>query len=1039
MSSLIAWFARNATASNLVMLALLVGGAGAALSIKQEVYPSFQLDFVDVRMSYPGASPEEVADAILLPIEEQMRSLDIAERVTGTAEQGRARVEVELAEGIDPNRAVQEVTNAVGRVSFFPEDAERPTISIREEQRRIMWLALYGALDERQMFGLAERVRSDLIALPEISRVNTRFAREPEISLEIPQATFRALELTPREVAELVRNSARDVPGGGVRTPGGEVLLRAAERRDLASAYGDIPLVSTEDGSKVLLSDVATVTDGFVDVPMENYYNGGRGVFVMVYAVGDEKPLEVAAAVNRYMKRLNAELPEGTRIDVLQDQAAQYESRLWLLAKNGTIGLALVLLVCGLFLEPRLALWVAIGVPTTLIGAVALLPALGASINMISLFAFIVTLGIVVDDAVIVGENVFHKIQQGVPRMTAAVEGAWEMAVPVLFAVATNVIAFVPLLLVPGETGRFFAPLPAVVIAVFVVSIVEALFILPSHLGHGRSDKKLGWLTRQQRKFSDGFERATDRYFVPLLHACLRFRYLTLAGVAGGVVIILAYYQSGRVDYNFTPVISGLRVDAEVETAPGAPFSDTVRVATHVHDAGYRAAERLGNGDAESVLRGRMNVIGRLGENWADVNFILVPPQNRDFDQATFAEVWREEIGTVSGLDGLFFEWEEGPGSGAGLTVELSHRDREQLESSASTLAERMATYTGITDVRDGFAAGKPQLDVELKPAGRSLGLTSEDVARQVRSAFYGAEALRFQRGRHEVRVMVRLPAEERRSLAAVENLIIRTPSGGETTLAQVAALVPGRAPTEVTRIDGRRVVSVSGNVDTAVANINAVRAALETEVLPELRADYPGLSVGFGGRQREEARAMDRLRFGLLFAAILVYALLAALFRSHAQALVVMGVVPFAIAAAVLGHVLLGYDLSVVSLFGIIAVGGLAVNGGLVLVKEANRRRDEEQARPLEAAAGAARRRLRPILLTSLTTFAGLFPMILETDPQALFLVPMAIALGVGTLFSGLLLPITVPAGLMVLADVRAALRRLYGTKSSDLTPAEA
>ncbi|MEM6560748.1 MAG: efflux RND transporter permease subunit, partial [Planctomycetota bacterium] len=873
MNALIAWFARNITAANLVMAALLIGGGAAALNIKQEVYPSFELDFVDVSMAYPGASPEEVADAILLPIEEQLRALDIAERVTGTAEQGRARVAVELAEGADPNRSVQDVTNAIGRVNFFPDDAERPNISLRQEQRRIMWLALYGDLDERQMFHLAERVRSDLIDTPEISRADVRFARSPEISVEFPQATLRALGLTPREVAEVVGQSAQDVAGGGVRTPGGEVLLRAAERRDAASAYADIPLVSTAEGSKVLLGDVATITDGFVDVPQENYYNDGRGVFIFVYAVGEEKPLEVAAAVRRYMDQINPTLPEGTRLDVLDDSAAEYESRLWLLAKNGAMGLALVMLVSGLFLEPRLALWVAIGVPVTLIGAVALLPLLGASINMISLFAFIVTLGIVVDDAVIVGENVFHKIQEGLPRMQAAVEGAKEMAVPVMFAVTTNVIAFVPLLLVPGETGRFFAPLPAVVIAVFAVSLIEACFILPAHLGHGRESGKVRWLTRQQRKFSNGFERFADKVFLPVLHASLRHRYMTLAVITAGVTVVLAYYQSGRINYSFTPVIAGLRVDAEVETAPGAPFADTVRVAKHVAAAGYRAADQLSDGDPESVLRGRMNVIGRLGENWADVNFILVPPQNRDFDQATFAQVWREEIGEVTGLDAIYFEWESGPGSGAGLTVELSHPDREQLERAAASLAERMESYAGVDDVRDGFAAGKPQIDVELKPAGRSLGLTSEDVARQVRAAFFGAEALRLQRGRHEVQVMVRLPEDERRSLAAVENLIVRTPGGGEATLSQVAELIPGRAPTEVERIDGRRVVSVTGNIDLDVANPGAVRAALEDEVLADLRSEFPGLSVGFGGRQREESRAMEQLRTGLLVAGILIYA----------------------------------------------------------------------------------------------------------------------------------------------------------------------
>ncbi|MEM9491567.1 MAG: efflux RND transporter permease subunit, partial [Myxococcota bacterium] len=592
--------------------------------------------------------------------------------------------------------------------------------------------------------------------------------------------------------------------------------------------------------------------------------------------------------------------------------------------------------------------------------------------------------------------------------------------VPVLFAVATNIIAFLPLLTVPGETGRFLAPLPAVVIAVFIISLVEALLILPAHLGHGGQGalaRLVGPLRRFQRRFSDGFERAVDALFLPALRACMRARYLTLAVIFAAVGMVLAFYESGRINYNFNPVIVGLRVDAEVRTPPGAPFAQTVRIAHHIEDAGVRTADRLGGID--KVVRGRMNVIGRLGENWADVNFILVPPDQRDFDQAEFVRIWREEIGEVSGLESLFFEWEEGPGSGAGLTVELSHPNRRVLETVTEELARRIADYDGVTDVKDGFASGKPQLDVELTTVGASLGLTSEEVARQVRQAFYGAEALRFQRGRHEVKVMVRLPQVERASLSDIENLIIRTPSDGEVTLAQVARLRAGRAFTEILRIDGRRVLEVSCNVDPEVANVNDIRAAVEAELLPELRADYPGLTAGFGGRQREEARAMDQLSLGLLFALIVIFAMLAALFRSYAQALAVMLSVPIAVAAAIAGHVLLGHGLSVVSVFGMIALSGLVVNSGLVLTQELNRRLREEGETPWQATLGATRRRFRPIVLTSLTTFAGLTPMILETEPQALFLVPMAIALGIGTLVSGVLILLALPALMLILADL--------------------
>ncbi|MEL6311102.1 MAG: efflux RND transporter permease subunit, partial [Pseudomonadota bacterium] len=508
------WFTRNSVAANLVMLALLIGGGLAAFNIRQEVFPTFQLDFVDVQMSYPGASPAQVEDGIILPIEEQVRALEVAERVVSTATEGGANIEIELTEGVDPNRAVQDVANAIDRINFFPEDAEQPTIGLRQERDQVMWLVAYGPLTEREILQLAERIRRDLLALPELSQVDVGLARRPEITIEVPQETLRALGMTTGQVADIIGESARDLPGGGVRTPGGDVLLRTAERRDFASAYSDIPLVSTPEGTKIRVGDVASVNDGFEDRRFENYYNGGRGVFIFVYRTGDEKPLEIAAAVNSYLEQLRAELPAGVDVDVLRDRGEQYRSRLSLLVNNGVIGFALVLGVLGLFLQPRLAIWVAIGVPTTLVGALVLLPALGASINMISLFAFIVTLGIVVDDAVIVGENVFHKIQLGMGRMQAAIEGSREMIVPVLFAVATNIVAFLPLLFVPGETGRFFAPLPAVVMAVFVISIVEALFVLPAHLGHGGSrqglvSKALAPINRLQQRFSDGFERAT--------------------------------------------------------------------------------------------------------------------------------------------------------------------------------------------------------------------------------------------------------------------------------------------------------------------------------------------------------------------------------------------------------------------------------------------------------------------------------------------------------------------------------------------------
>jgi multidrug efflux pump subunit AcrB len=652
---------------------------------------------------------------------------------------------------------------------------------------------------------------------------------------------------------------------------------------------------------------------------------------------------------------------------------------------------------------------------------------------MISLFAFIITLGIVVDDAVIVGENVFHNIQQGKRPLEAAIIGSREMVVPILFAVITNIVAFVPLLFVPGETGRFFSPLPAVVIAVFMVSLIEALFILPAHLGHTRDSVSkpgiMGALTRGQRHISDAFEAFTNKVVVPILRQSVRHRFATVSILLSGLIVMYAWYFSGRMNYTFNPVITGLRVDAEVQTPVGSAFEDTVAIANHVEQAGLRVAERLGGVD--KMLQGRMNVIGRRGENWADVNFVLVHPSQRSFTEAEFAKAWRDEIGEVPGMKSLYFEWEEGPGSGAGLTVELSHPDREILEAAATDLAEQLATFSGVSDIKDGYSAGKTQIDVRLTPEGRSLGLSPEEVGRQVRHAFYGAEALRFQRGRHEVKVMVRLPEPERRSLADVQDLIIRLPGGGEAPLSQVAELHEGTAYTEIIRVQGQRVLEVTANIDPEATNVGFVRQALTTTVLPNLADEHRGLDYAFSGRQREEDRAMDRLKIGLTLAMLIIFGLLAALFQSYAQALIVMLSIPFAVGAALLGHVILGYDLSIVSVFGMIALSGLVVNGGLVLVKEMNRQMNEEGLPITEAVVAAGARRFRPILLTSLTTFAGLAPMIFETSSQARFLVPMAIALGFGTLLSAPVVLI-LPACLLTIQRKAAhALKQPLGESS--------
>lgn len=1037
---LIGFMARNHVAANLLMMLFVVGGILVALDIKQEVYPAYELDIVNFSMQLPGATPEEVEEGILLPAEEAVRGLEAVKRLQSTAVEGSGSMSVELLEDVDPNRALQDIKNAIDRVSSFPLEAERPRVELAIRQRSTVTIAIAADMDERTLFEFAERVRNDLLAYDQITQIEVRGIRNPEITIEVPQAQLRSLNLTLDDIAQTVRAAARDVPGGEVRSEGGEVLLRSAGRRYFASEYHDIPVVSAAGGATLKLGDIATIADGFEDVDRVSSFNGKPGVTLWVYQTGDQKPLEIANIVYDYVERMNAELPDSVEMLIMWDRAREYRERLDLLLTNGAFGMGLVLIMLGVFLAPKLAFWVGSAVPVCLLGGIMLLPAMDTTINMISLFAFIITLGIIVDDAVIVGEEVFTNIQAGATRLDAATKGAKRMSIPVLFAVMTNIVAFIPLMFVPGRTGRFFAAIPLVVITVFVISLFESLFILPAHLAHARPVDPnrhgiMPSIARLQTRLSAGFERLTHGVYEPLLALTLRYRGLTVAAFVAGLVVVGAWYESGRLNFTFNPRIEGDRVDAEVRVPFGAPFSETMRVSSLIEQAGLRAAERFGPRD--EVLAGWMNSRGRLGSNAADVNLVLVPQEQREFTPADFVQVWREEIGPLPGLESLYFEWEVGPSGSRGLTVDLSHPDRTTLEAAARELAATLQTYTGVTDIDDGFAAGKPQLDLAITDEARSLGLTHEAIGRQIRHAYYGAEALRMQRARSEVKVMVRLPESERRSLADLENMIVRTPARGEMPLVEAVNMTQTRAHTEISRVNAQRVLTVTANIVPELTNVNKVREDLEANVFPELIASFPGLTFTYGGRQQEEIDAMRALMWGLGASLLIIFGMLAAIYRSYVQAVITMMVVPFAIGAALLGHIVMGYDLSVVSVLGIIATCGVVVNGGLVLTDTMNEL--ISRGAPIEIAAlEASKRRFRPILLTSLTTFVGLAPMIFETSPQARYLIPMAIALGFGIMFSAAVVLLMMPACHLISNRMTVALTgRSKADRSDAVLPA--
>ena len=1018
-AGLLAWFAQNHVAANLVMIAVVVTGLLVARSIRQEIYPTFTLDTVEVRMEYRGASPDEVEHSIILPIEAELRGMDLVREVRSIAREGNASVTAELVPGTDRNRGLQEVTAAIQRISLFPDDAEPPVISLDTGRRRgVLYLSIYGDLDEQGLVKFARQIEEGLLTEPGVSFVEFRGLRRPEIHIEIPQAKLRSLGLRLSDVSRAVQASALDVPAGSIKTPSGDFLLKTTERRSLAKEFAEIPILSRPDGTKVRLGDIAEIRDDFEESDNESYFNGRPSLSLSVYSAESESPLTVARSVQAFVERETANLPPSVGLSIRFNRSEEYKERIDMLLTNGSLGLILVLLALAFFLELRVAFWTAVGIPVSIVGSLVLLPTMDASINMNSLFAFIVTLGIVVDDAVVVGEEIFHRMSTGLNRLQAAIEGVQAMAVPVIFAVSTNIIAFLPLLFVPGETGRFYFVIPAVVIAVFTVSLIECFFILPAHLAHKGRKTRFSLFERFQERQTQlriPIDRAIDRWYRPVVDTAVAHRYFTCTFFFGLLILSAGYVYSGRVDFVFRPSIESPFTQAEFKMPSGTPVERTREVAKEIELAARRALDRNGE---ENILTGIQVGIGqqRYSSGDADVSIRLVPQSQRKITAEEFCNLWREGIPEIPDLESVFFDYLYGPGGANEIDIQISHPEVQILREAAAEVAAAISKYPGVADVNKGFGKEMPQFNFEIKPEGRSLGITARELGTQIRHAFYGAEAIRQPREREELRVMVKRPERERGSLSSLETLLIRVPGGGEIPLNQAARILSTEAPTRIERVDGARVFNVTGNVIAGVTTGNKVLASFGKREMPEIATKYPGLRFSFEGDQREQRDSMHRMSWGLLASVFVIYAIMASLLRSYLQALIVLLVIPWSLAGAVAGHVVMGVTLSVFSVFGMIALCGMVVNGAFVLAITRNRYIASGHSAH-EAVLLAAKRRFRPIILTALTTFLGLGPMIFESSFQAQYLVPMAIAVGMGTLVSAGVILILIPA-LMVIVD---------------------
>lgn len=1018
----IGWMVKNKVTPNLLMIFLLIGGLVTSFNIKKEVFPAFELDMVTIAVSYPGASPEEVEQGILLVVEEAIQSVEGIKEVSARASEGGGTVNAELHEGEDGQKILQEIKQEIDRITTFPAEVEEPTVSLRSHKRQVLQLSLYGDISDMVLRELGEQVRDRLLLKKGISQISIVGSRDYEIHVSISQDQLRAHDLTLSSVAAKIRTASIETPGGEIETRSGDILLRVKDRYDWADEFSRIPIITGKDGTVLYLEDIAEVKEGFEDIDYRVTLNGKPTIALDVYRVGNQTPIGVADSVRETIVEIEADLPPGIQWVISRDRSKVYTERLHLLLKNAFIGLSLVLLLLGLFLEFKLAFWVTMGIPISFLGGMLFLPIFDISINMISMFAFIIALGIVVDDAIIAGENIYEYRQKNLSFIEAAVRGVKDVSIPISFSILTNIAAFLPLMFVPGVMGKIWKVIPLVVVTVFIISWVESIFILPMHLAHSNGKPKnpiLAFFYRWQQKFGHGLLRFIDTVYGPVLNFFLHWRYFSLSIGLVILMLTIGFVFSGRIGMILMPRVES---DFSVVTATlpyGSHEDKMIAVRDKLVQSLGRVTEK--NQGEELVT----DILTFINNNKVEITAYLVSPDKRTISTRDLTKKWRRETGVIIGLQSLRFESDRGgPGRGQSISVELSHRDITILDQAGAALADQLSNFPQVKDIDDGFTPGKEQLDFKITPEGESLGLTASAIAAQVRNSFQGVVALRQQRGRNEVSVRVRLPENNRLSEHAIEAMLIRTPGGEFVPLDHVAEMERGRAYTRINRRDGRRTVTVGASVDP-IGDTGIITAQLNKSILPALGQDFPGLSYGYKGRQANRKESLQSLLMGFGAALFLIYFLLAIPFRSYIQPIVVMMAIPFGMVGAVLGHLIMGYNLSLMSMMGIVALSGVLVNDSLVLMDFANKQM-AKGVKPFDAIHAAGKRRFRPIILTTLTTFGGLAPMIFETSRQARFMIPMALSLGYGIIFATTIILILIPCFFMIANDVLELKERL-------------
>lgn len=1026
---IIAWFARNSVAANLLMWALLIGGLFSTVLINKEVFPSFNLNLLSISVAYPGAAPQEIEEGINIKIEEAIQDINGIKKVTSVASEGVGSITIEVEDGYDVQNVLDEAKLRLDAISTFPVNIEKPNIYQIKPENNVIWVSVYGDMTLHDMKELAKSVRDDLTQLPAVTRAKVTGVRDYEISIEVSEDKLREYGLTFSQVALAVQNSSIDLPGGSIRAEDGDILLRTKGQAYTGDDFANIVLTTRADGSRVMLPQVATIKDDFEERLEYTRFNGKPAAIIEVISIDDQNALDIAAQVKQYVENRRATLPANAQLDTWGDMTHYLQGRLNMMMSNMFYGALLVFLILALFLDLKLAFWVMVGLPVCFLGTMLIMPLepFSMTINMLTLFAFILVLGIVVDDAIVIGESAYSEVERHGHSIDHVIRGTQKVAMPATFGVLTTIAAFIPMLLVSGPMGIIWKSIGMVVIMCLAFSLVESKFILPAHLAHMKFKKPgepRGAFGRFKAKFNNGVQHFIYHHYRHFLEFCIKHRYNVVAAFIGVLILSIALVASGKVRWVFFPDIPSDFIQVQLEMDEGSSEPNTLKVVQSIEEALYQMNAKMEKENGYQVVK--HSFINMSSRTSAFIFAELTKGEDREVDGVTIAAAWREQLPELLSVKKLNFDASTNAGGGGDISFRLTSTDLEELSAASRDLKQKLATYEGVYDIADNFSSGSHEIRLKIRPEAEALGLTLSDLARQVRYGFYGYEAQRILRNKEEIKVMVRYPLEQRRTVGYLENMLIRTPQGASVPFSTVAQIEKGDSYASITRVDGKRAITITANANKNKVEPSKVVQEIQKDYLPQLQAKYPKIQTALDGGSLDEQNAMVGLIQGFFFALFTIYALMAVPLKSYSQPLIIMSVIPFGIIGALFGHLVQGLAMSVLSLCGIVALAGVVVNDSLILVDFVNRAR-EQGLSVRQAAIDSGCYRFRAIILTSLTTFVGLVPIILERSLQAQIVIPMATSLAFGILFSTVVTLILVPLLYIILDDAKRTGSRFF------------